>query len=74
MNQYKRPEKELDPAKKPGQIIYRPTGPDTLQHNIEEYKRYEQERNRPNHQPRGADGCCHKTVVQRCVGCPFEGG
>lgn len=83
MNQYKRPEKELDPAKKPGQIIYRPPshgnplrqcpecgsrgfeisrlgphrcefcdgtvggnpplGPDTLQHNIEEYKRYDKE-------------------------------
>jgi hypothetical protein len=45
MNHYKRPEKELDPNKLPGQIINRPPGPDTLQHNIEEYKRYEKERN-----------------------------
>jgi hypothetical protein len=76
MNLYKRPEKETDPNKLPGQIINRPPGPDTLQHNIEQYQQYEAQRNRerPDYQPRMADGCCHKTVFAgwRCIGCPFD--
>ena len=44
MNPYKRPEKELDPDKAPGQIINRPPSPDTLQHNIKEWKKYEESR------------------------------
>jgi hypothetical protein len=37
---YKRPEKETDPKKYPGQIVNRPpSGPDTLQHNIAEWQR-----------------------------------
>lgn len=42
---HKRPEKETDPSKLPGQIINRPPSPDTLQHNIKEWERYEKERN-----------------------------
>jgi hypothetical protein len=38
---YKRPEKELDPTKYPGQIVNRPSGPDTLQHNIAEWEKYQ---------------------------------
>jgi hypothetical protein len=70
MNRYKRPEKELDPLKKPDQIVnsipnpgqghrvtppdvsksqlkrlaHAPNPPDTLQHNIEQWKKYESER------------------------------
>ena len=25
----------------------------------------------PDHQPRYADGCCHRTVITRCINCPF---
>jgi hypothetical protein len=40
----KRPEKDV--VTPPGQIVNRPQpGPDTLLHNIEEYKRYEKEKN-----------------------------
>ena len=42
---HKRPEK--DTVNPPGQIINRPPAPDTLQHNIEQWKQYEQQRNCP---------------------------
>lgn len=38
-------------------------------------ERYSQkELQRPNHQPRMADGCCHQTVLagNRCEGCPVD--
>lgn len=46
----KRPEK--DTVNPPGQIR-NPPSPDTLKHNIEEWKRYEQSRNKP---PKPAPG------------------
>jgi hypothetical protein len=62
MKPYKRPEKETDPNKLPGQIVNRPPGPDTLKHSIEQWERYEKDRN-----------CCHQTMLlgYRCVGCPY---
>jgi hypothetical protein len=70
MNHYKRPEKETDPAKYPGQIINRPPSPDTLKHNIEEWKKYEAEKRKllnpdwcVNCTPDGRDG------TEVCPGC-----
>lgn len=63
MKQYKRPEKETDPAKAPGQIVNRPpTHVGTLKQEIEEFLDTE-EIFTPFYQERSPDcrrkGCCY---------------
>lgn len=85
MRPYHRPEKQTDPDKLPGQIVNRPPpqDPDLLcrpDDNVRLYgggreggkavrlsdiiSRIEREAEAPP--------CCHKTVIERCPGCPYE--
>lgn len=70
MKPYKRPEKETDPDKAPGQTINRPPAhlSGTLDKEIEEFK------NLPSGRQKHTDGCCHQTVLagRRCSDCSFR--